>query len=121
MNREGLFNGEEDIDKSKISISAHAVERFVQHSEENRQKVPDDYSEAEKMLRSLLMKADHKNAVSKVKRVKSIIDYKEEQFFFRKDRWQFIVARAKEDPSIFILRTVIWLDPRSYSLCFKKK
>lgn len=112
-----VFRGEEDINRSKVVFTSHALKRFFQRFREQKQVRPSDFLKVSDWLRELLLKADFKNAVSKAYRVQRIIEYKEELFFFRNYRWQFVIARCRIKPDRFVLKTVIWLDWREYSLC----
>ena len=125
-----IFRGEEDIDKSQIIITNHALEQFYKRSianglrrpttfEENGLRSPITYEKIKSELRGWLNGSTHKNAIDSVSRVKVIINHGE-SYFFRCQRWRFVIQRDKLTPDKFVLVTVIYLDPREYNLCFKK-
>ena len=133
----GMFRGEEDIDKSKIIITGHAVDRFLEHikkdlnslgkmSRKRQNKfigfypltIPKTADFCAKLIRQLLNKSSHITAASPIKRTISVIKYKRDIFFFRYGRWQFRVIHDKEK-NRFVLVTVVWLDEKNYSLCFQ--
>lgn len=140
----GAFRGEEDIDKTKIIISDHALQRFSEHlkdhlkteqtknltknqKKEFREKfgfsievMPDNSEQVKTLLRKLLHYSTHKNTSWKGERMQSYFKYREETFFLRNRGWQFRLIQSKENPDVFILKTAIWLNDFKYSLCFKK-
>ena len=115
----GIFRGEEDIDKSQIIITKHAVEQFYKRSVLNKQQVSNDFEKIKEIIRKLLNLSTHKNAIDKLGRVRCLIDHGE-SYFFRNQHWQFIVHRSKSEPDKFVLVTVVYLQQREYDFCFKK-
>lgn len=130
-------NGEQDIDKSKIFITTHAVSRFMEYIRKNlncfnkipRRRwneiigfcpsvIPQNTGFCAKLLRQLLNESSHVNAASPRMRMASAMKYKRDVFFFRYGRWQFRVIYDKERNG-FVLVTSLWLDEKSYSLCFQ--
>jgi len=140
----GAFRGAQDIDKPRVIISSHALQRFNEHlnsqpETENyknltkkqkgafREKfgfspeeMPDSLGEAAALIRKLLHYSTHENAFWKGQRVRAIFKYQEETFFLRNKRWQFRIVHSKENPDCFILKTIVWLDDFRYSSCLKK-
>ncbi len=112
-----IFRGEEDIDKSQIIITNHAVDRFYYRSKERGLRAPNDFEKSKEALRKLLNFSTHKNAVDKVGRVRSLIDHGE-GYFFRNGRWQFVVTRNASESNKFSLVTVIYLSRERFNLCF---
>jgi hypothetical protein len=113
------FRGAEDIDKSRVVIRNHPVERFIDHSRAQKQKIPANYREAETMIRNLLLQASHEKAIGQADRVRALIDHKEETFYFRFVHWQFRIIRSPKNRDAFILKTVVWLNEKAYRACFK--
>ncbi len=114
-----IFRGEENIDKSQIIITHHAVEQFHKRSGRRGLPAPNDFEKLKEIIRKLLNYSTHKNAIDKVARVRCLIDHGE-SYFFRNGRWQFVVKRSKSESGKFVLVTVIYLQQREYGFCFKK-
>jgi len=103
-----VITNEADIDKSKVVISRHAIERFIQRMKENRQPLPESYGQAKEMLTKFFLNSWHKNTVDPVRRVKSLIDHGE-SFFFRYGNWLFPVAEiGNKNIKQLIVMTAIW-------------
>lgn len=117
MNSE-IFRGEEDIDKSKVFITDHAVKRFRERSAKNGFKIPEMPEDARSEIRNLLTDSTHINAIDAVAKVKSIIDHGE-SYFFRCQRWQFVLKRDRLNPNRFLMITVIYLTEKEYNMCFR--
>lgn len=140
----GAFRGAEDIDKSRLAISDHALQRFSEHlkdllkTEQTKnltkkhkgisrekfrfsiEKIPDNLEQAKALIRKLLYYSTHENASWGGLGAQAIFKYQEETFYLRNERWQFRIIRNKENPDEFILKTVVWLDDKKYQKCFKK-
>lgn len=103
-----VIASEADINKSKVVISEHAIERFVQRLEENRQPIPESYGQAKEMLTKFFLNSWHKNAIGPVRRVKALIDHGE-TFFFRYGNWIFPIAGVgSQKYKKLMLMTAIW-------------
>lgn len=133
----GSFNGEQDINKSEIVISNHAAARFLDHIRKNQDffkripsrhwdkfigftpvVVPRNISSGRELIRQLLNRSSHIDAVNRFKRTTSALEHKQNVFFLRYGRWQFRILYDKGMDK-FVLVTVLWLDEKSYSLCFQ--
>ena len=139
MNQQAGFT-KENIDKSKVLISEHAKKQLIMRVEEaycffykqgmgkkkRRQKVGLPHiasdQEAEFWIQFLLEKSTPEHAATAEKNVDAILKYLESgelTFYFRYERWQFVIKRCDENPSQFIIKTIMWLDDSIYSR-FKK-
>jgi|GEM_PF-2580593 len=133
----GSFNGEQDIDKSKIIITTHAVARFMEHIRKDMNyfnKIPRKHQNkiigfhpltitmnvnyCAGLLKRLLNESSHVNAANPLTRTFSVMKYKQNVFFFRYGRWQFRVIYDKGKRE-FVLVTAVWLDEKNYSTCFQ--
>ena len=103
-----VITSEADIEKSKVIICEHAIERFVDHLKERSLPLPKSYRQAKEMLAKLFVYSCHKNATDPVHKVKALIDHGE-TFFFRNGNWLFPVAGTKgKNAKHLILITAIW-------------
>lgn len=111
-----IITNEADIEKSKVVISEHAIERFLQRSKENHPKVPvpKNHYQAKEWLTNLFLGSYHKNAIDPVSRTKCLIDHGE-SFFFRNDRWQFVVRGNNRYPNNLVMTTVVFYSDRQLS------
>lgn len=74
--------------------------------------------DAEIWIRLLLEKSTNKHAATNGKSVGAVLKYLETgelTFYFRYERWQFVIKRCDENPGQFVIKTIIWLDDRTYS------